>query len=222
MNFLSHFYFDKQVKDPLVVLGIVLPDLYKPATGGMKLHPERYLEEIKKDPQQISLLKGWRKHHIVDDFFHGSEFFTKHTKDIRIHLEDVVFDKKVKRFAIAHVMLELIIDGLLIKNNQVSVDDFYARLLAADKVALEKFFQLNGIKDTKKFFGFFEHFLKVQYAYDYQYNESIVFALSRIFGHFWNMDFAPYKKELSKTVNHFSEKLENSYLTIYNEIEQQL
>ena len=80
MNFLSHFYFDRNTDNCYHVLGTVLPDLLKNADKTIILHPEKLHHENKS----INfIIQGWKKHLLVDRYFHSSDFFLTHSHQLK-------------------------------------------------------------------------------------------------------------------------------------------
>lgn len=59
MNFLSHYYFDRDINNCYHILGIVLPDLLKNADKNIILHPEKLHHP---DKNINSIIAGWNKH----------------------------------------------------------------------------------------------------------------------------------------------------------------
>jgi len=73
MNFLSHYYFDRDtipyIRD-YHTLGTVLPDLLKNADKSILIHPEKLQHS---DPAISDMIAGWKKHLLVDRYFHSSD-----------------------------------------------------------------------------------------------------------------------------------------------------
>jgi hypothetical protein len=83
MNFLSHYYFDRDTTDCYFTLGTVLPDLLKNADKTIILHPENL---VHPNPRINSIIQGWNKHLLVDKYFHSSEFFFTHSHHLKKEL----------------------------------------------------------------------------------------------------------------------------------------
>ena len=77
MNFLSHYYFERQNLNSNIVIGTILPDLVKNAEKEWNLFPQKNEELFNKDPKLNSLLTGWKRHLEVDLIFHSSDFFNE-------------------------------------------------------------------------------------------------------------------------------------------------
>ena len=80
MNFLSHYYFDRDVTNCYHILGTVLPDLLKNADKTIVLHPEK-LHHTNRSVN--SIIDGWNKHLEVDRYFHSSEFFLTRSHELK-------------------------------------------------------------------------------------------------------------------------------------------
>ncbi len=87
--------------EPRFVLGAMLPDLGKLA-GHRRL--------IAQDPDAAA---GMQWHHRTDDAFHGSVAFTRLCRDAHAELEADGLPRGAA-MAVAHVALELLLDGVLL------------------------------------------------------------------------------------------------------------
>ncbi|MGB4775981.1 MAG: hypothetical protein WBP45_12460, partial [Daejeonella sp.] len=112
MNFLSHFYFDRNTQDPNLVLGTVLPDLIKNARKDWNLYPQKREDRFIHSQEMTSLLTGWKRHLQVDCCFHSSKFFAEHTRAIRLLIAPVLEDSVVRPSFFAHIALELMLDSI--------------------------------------------------------------------------------------------------------------
>ncbi len=149
MNFLSHYYFDRNAINCYHILGTVLPDLLKNADKTIMLHPEKLHHQ---NEHINSLIKGWNKHLDVDRYFHSSEFFITHSHQLKNLLAPVIEGSPVKPFFLGHIGGELILDNLLLTTSKITVDDFYDHLRGCDNAIIEEFLTFAGLKDTTRFF----------------------------------------------------------------------
>ncbi|HEY1009069.1 hypothetical protein [Daejeonella sp. JGW-45] len=184
MNFLSHFYFDRHTSDPNIVLGTVLPDLVRNARKDWKFRPEKR-EHLFTGQAEKAILKGWKRHLVVDKHFHNSGFFIKHTNAIRTAIAPVLENSPVRPSFLAHIALELMLDSILITDDVIDANDLYSNLRRADDLAINKFLKLNAMDDTAHFFKFFEKFLESGYLNGYREAHNIMYALNRICTRIW-------------------------------------
>ena len=220
MNFLSHFYFDKDSDDNYLVLGTVLPDLVKNAQKNGNLHPLKSKELFLTDPLQTSILNGWERHISADNIFHSSHFFKTQTGTLKQLLLPILAGSPVKPFFLAHIGLELVLDHLLTTDMMVDVDKFYYHLAQTDKRITGRFLEKCMIDDTELFFRFFDGFITNRYLLSYNKIENITYALNRICMRLWNNPFnEPQLQLLTEKLMIFKAGIEKDYLSIFNEME---
>jgi acyl carrier protein phosphodiesterase len=223
MNFLSHYYFERDTTDVNVIIGVVLPDFVKTAEKNYNLYPAKEIHSFKGDISQLSLHKGWERHIKVDALFHSSTFFAEQTQILKQLLLPVMEGSPVKPFFLAHIGVELVLDHLLLVNADVAVGLFYDALAASDKVALDQFLKNCGLTDTTNFFNFLNGFISGKYLFSYQKIENIAYALNRICMRVWDNPFSPEQiDQMTLQLETYKELLSTSYLSIFNEIEPQL
>ena len=220
MNFLSHFYFDRETTNYYHTLGTVLPDLLKNADKTINLHPEKLQSN---DPEITDLITGWQKHLDVDRYFHSSYFFISHASELRQLLTPAVKGSPVKTFFLGHIALELILDNLLITTNRVSTDDFYEHLAACKSDVIEEFLNFAGLANTDQFFRFYENFKRSRYLETYSETQQIAYALRRICMRVWTDPFTPeHEGKMNAVLAAYRDELYPSFMTIFDLIEYKL
>lgn len=220
MNFLSHFYFDRETMDPHLVLGSVLPDLVKNARKEWIIHPEKNEHQFTSNAALSSILKGWNRHLEVDRQFHSSGFFKTHTEEIRTAIAPILINSPARAFFVAHIALELMLDSLLLTESIIQPDDFYRRVKESDKSAINLFLELNNITNTEIFFNFFEEFLEAEYLHTYAEAENIMYAISRICMRIWANPFSETQKlQLTAVLISYQQKLKDVFMNIFDEID---
>jgi hypothetical protein len=220
MNFLSHYYFDRNVTDCYFILGTVLPDLLKNADKNIILHPEKLHYQ---NTHLNSLVAGWNKHLNVDRYFHSSDFFATHSHQLKKLLTPVIEGSPVKPFFLGHIAVELIIDNLLLTTNKITVDDFYAHLKGCDNTIIEEFLTTAGLKDTTRFFRFYEGFKRDGYLHTYSETPQIAYALKRICMRVWENPFTPeHEVRMNEVLIAYRQLLLFDFMAIFNEIESKL
>lgn len=220
MNFLSHYYFDRDVTDCYFILGTVLPDLLKNADKNIILHPEKLHYQ---NTHLNSLVAGWNKHLDVDRYFHSSDFFTTHSHQLKKLLTPAIECSPVKPFFLGHIAVELIIDNLLVTTYKITVDDFYAHLKGCDNTIIEEFLTTAGLKDTTRFFRFYEGFKRDGYLHTYSETPQIAYALKRICMRVWENPFTPeHQARMNEVLIAYRQLLLPDFMSIFDEIERKL
>jgi hypothetical protein len=220
MNFLSHYYFDRNVTDCYFILGTVLPDLLKNADKTIVLHPEE-LKHLNTNVNSITA--GWNKHLAVDRYFHSSEFFATHSHQLKKLLAPAIVGSPVKPFFLGHIAVELIIDNLLLTTGKITVDDFYAHLKGCDNTIIEAFLTAAGLADTARFFKFYEGFKQSGYLHSYSETTQIAYALKRICMRVWDNPFtADHEARMNEVLASYRQLLLPEFMEIFHHIEAKI
>ncbi len=220
MNFLSHYYFDRDVTNCYHTLGTVLPDLLKNADKTIVLHPEK----LQHTNASVNLIiNGWNKHLAVDRYFHSSDFFLTHSHELKNLLAPAIEGSPVKPFFLGHIAIELILDNLLITTNKITVDNFYKHMVGCDSEIIQEFLTFAGLKDTTRFFRFFEGFKRDGYLHTYEQTDKISYALKRICMRVWNDPFTPdHEVAMNRIVADYRDHILPGFMSIFEEIEQKI
>lgn len=220
MNFLSHYYFDRQSDNCYHILGTVLPDLLKNADKNIILHPEK----LRHQKQTInSIIDGWQKHLDIDRHFHSSEFFATHSRRLKELLRPVVEGSPVKPFFLGHIAIELLLDNLLITTHKITVDDFYDHLNSCNESVIDEFLVFSGLHNTDVFLTFFEGFKKHRYLETYTDASQVAYALKRICMRVWHHPFTPEQEAgITATIMNYRLQIHDSFMDIFDEIAEKL
>jgi hypothetical protein len=221
MNFLSHFYFDRHTGDPDLAIGIVLPDLVKNARKEWCLRPEKQPQLFAENEHLASIFKGWLRHLEVDKHFHSSEFFRTHTGELRRLLAPALEKSPARPSFVAHIALELMLDGLLIREGILDPDAFYEQLENVDRQALTRFLEANGADDTTVFFDFLDEFISARYLHNYRETQQIIYAVHRICMRVWIDPFTETQKlQLAAILSEYQKPLKKDFMHIFNTIDR--
>lgn len=220
MNFLSHFYFDRDTDNCYHVLGTVLPDLLKNADKTIVLHPEKLTHP---DPQINSMIQGWKKHLEVDRYFHSSDFFLAHSHELKLQLIPAIEGSPVKPFFLGHIALELILDNLLLTTEKITAAGFYEHLEGCRTSVINQFLNFAGLKDTSAFFRYYDNFNKSKYLYSYTDTREIAHALKRICMRVWKNPFTTANEaKMNEKLTSYRDTLKFGFIYIFDEIENKL
>lgn len=218
MNFLSHYYFD-QSSDAYTVLGTLLPDLTKNTKKDWKIHPQKHPERYAHNHQLQAILHGWNRHLLVDKLFHSSTFFQTHSHQLGTLIHKHLVGTAIKPYFFAHISLELLLDAILLKNNQVNTAKFYRLLSSCNTEIIDQFLALNELEDRSTFFIFFERFVSSEYLNSYRQPEHLTYALNRICMRIWPEGLAQSRQEaIGHELNEYQSTLEGVYKEIFDEI----
>lgn len=220
MNFLSHFYFDRDTDDCFLVLGTVLPDLLKNADKSIVLHPEKLQHP---DERINSIIRGWQKHLDVDRHFHSSAYFKHHSHQLKLNLLPVLQGSPVKPFFLGHIASELILDNLLLTTQKITVDQFYNHLGDCNEEVIYQFLSFSGMHNPERFLKFFDNFKRSRYLHTYADTSQVAYALKRICMRVWDSPFTPNQEEGLKTViTSYRSLMEPGFMEIFDLIDSKL
>jgi hypothetical protein len=177
VNYLSHFFIDNQPGRYYYNAALILPDITR--AWVKKIEPSFIPAEADRVQQEI--LQGCLQHYQSDKKFHTSPFFEHYQNLINRYLKQTPLSDDVNRkWFIAHVLTELLIDRQIVKLSPEVVDDFYFSLSEISDVELDRFLTFCGMGDSTDFFTFLNHFRKARYIYYYADNNKFLYSLGRI------------------------------------------
>lgn len=179
MNFLAHFFFDGRLNKPYYNMGLVLPDLMGISERGWKIHQMPKDEDINAEGK--ALKNGIQYHHQMDEFFHNSDFFNAATTQIKAIFRNSINTQRYRLFFVAHIFLELMMDRLIVNADPTTAKRFYQELNQVKYDQLKAFFNHTPIGLRQHFRGFLQQFLQKRYVLNYTDNQSMIYALNRIF-----------------------------------------
>ena len=217
MNFLSHYFIDAEPGKPYHNFGLILPDLMGIYKRGWKLNGQA--AKAKLNPLSSEIYRGVQKHYDLDSIFHQSDLFRENTNYILAQLNGNLDSiAMVKKHFIAHILLELLIDRVIILNDVMVAKNFYSDLLDTDLEALDNFFIKETAEHLDGFKSLVSRFRSDQYLYKYKDNEALLFALNRVMSRV-NMQpvtDAPDKKLFIEVISQTQKRLSGDFLSIQN------
>jgi hypothetical protein len=177
VNYLAHFFFYKEEDNPYHNCGLIFPD-WIAAYKRSRLNPKI----VTRNEQEEALYSGIQKHLLADKIFHGSPYFMEYTNGIKLLLEESGLDKDKFRFSfLAHIILEMMIDRLLLLKYTDLGTSFYDNLDACDDDLLVYFAQRNSKVDDG-FKTLVEKFKLHRFLLSYVNTDNFVYSLNRITG----------------------------------------
>lgn len=175
MNYFSHFFVDGIENQHEYNTGLLLPDITR---GKVKSFRQQLVFTSSKSQQ---FFEGCTAHYLADKKFHASSFFNNILQESTQIINQAKFSPDLNRkWFLAHITAELMLDRILVKTHPEMLDKFYQSLTSITDADLEMYLKLYGMTDTESFFEFFNHFRKVQYIYYYTDNNKFVYSLNRI------------------------------------------
>lgn len=221
MNYLSHYYFDLQSDDPELILGGLLPDLVHGFHKKPVLKPVRHTGALMLQQHTASLLRGWNRHKAIDKYFHNASFFHDQTAYLKQGIKKIFINTGPYTFFMAHILLELCLDGLLLESGKVSAGKLYESLSKVEASSIEDFFTQAEGDDPAGFYLYLQNFIMQGYLRSYTKPEGIIYALDRICQRLWKTRFTEAQNTaLYELAANYMATLKPGFITIYQEIEK--
>jgi hypothetical protein len=179
MNFLTHYYCDRKIGEPHYNLGLAIPDLMSMFKRGWKVNSRLIKQPLSGD--FLSIANGISQHLKADAYFHQSEFFLRNTSRIKQLMLDNHLNYRGTHFLfLSHLLLEICIDRVIVRNFPAVVADFYADMSAIPQQTINDFFSQIEVPIPEGFFVFYERFTRDKFLYNYDDIEKIIFMYNRI------------------------------------------
>ena len=128
MNYLAHGY--RVLDDPYALAGTALPDWLGAADRRARLRRERIRPN--GDPREQSLARGVVQHLDDDSWFHATEAFQRVSGALTELIADAHADPQLRAWFLGHVLLEMLLDRHLMREEPRYVDRYYAALDGID------------------------------------------------------------------------------------------
>ncbi len=165
MNYLSHYYLFYPTEKPAFVTGLILPDITR--TTHKKFRLKVNFDELPTIFKELE--EGVHHHFKTDLIFHKASFFKEHTAAIKGIAKQQQLDAFNKYlFFFAHLVFEMMIDKILMKQHPTLVDSFYTCLLNTDRQLIEKYLHhKNKNQYLNQFNTLYTLFLERQFLRNY-------------------------------------------------------
>ncbi len=176
MNYFAHFFVDHKTQQHEYNTGLFLPDVARGFVSSFRAPlPENTLSSIQE------FWTGCQAHYRADKIFHSSSLFKTLLDTTNQLVNSAAFSNELNRkWFLAHIMSELMLDRILIKADSRYLDMFYDSLLSIRDHELVDFLKIYHIQNEEVFLEHFNNFRKVKYIYYYTDNNKFVYSLNRI------------------------------------------
>jgi hypothetical protein len=194
MNLIGHFACAANAA-PSVRLGAVLPDLL--TLYGRKVRPLPLVRLWRKEaapPAEVhNVIEGIEFHHAVDVRFHRAPLFLENAAALQSRLREASRTPGLKRFLPAHVLTELFLDHLLLREEPGLLDGFTVAL-DGGRPLLEAFTRLHPRVEAGGFRTFLERVSADRFWEDYGSMAGIYYRMNRILRRFAQRPLEPVEE----------------------------
>jgi hypothetical protein len=183
MNFISHFFLDRGQASSLFFVGIATPDLLSVHDRKIKLKEFSVpiaLHSVQSDSQKY-FAAGVMRHFEGDRVFHSSPFFEKETMHLSRFLKSELPDHQIHRgFFVAHVLLELLLDKILINKFSYLLPTFYNHFEQHEIMEIVSLTEWITGTRIPAYDGFLKKFISNRYLSHYTDYEYVIYVLKRL------------------------------------------
>ncbi|MEM9984193.1 MAG: hypothetical protein AAF804_03790 [Bacteroidota bacterium] len=183
MNFIAHYYIDRQIEQDLFVAGVCTPDWVSIFNRKVRVKEGRLpsLDGATHSLPEQAFHLGVRRHLEVDGLFHTSSFFKEETGILNRLFEQYLGPDQVPRsFFVAHVLFELVLDKVLIQADPSLLGDYYHHLDSCDLDRLVELTEWVTGASLPGYQAFIRRFITKKYLYQYTDWDHVVYVLRRI------------------------------------------
>ena len=178
VNYLSHYYFDRDEDNKYFNLGLILPDLARAHIAKLRINPYKNITFTTKEI--ASMNDGCNKHFASDRKFHNWMTFVELTNKATDMIRESG-DKDINRdYFITHIMVEILLDKILLDKNPSLADDFYAMIDSVEMDWILKFMRYAGLQDDELWKGQHRRFMKAAFLKSYTSVENVIAAVEGV------------------------------------------
>jgi hypothetical protein len=182
MNFISHYFLDKEQDDSFFFVGISTPDLLSVFDRSIRLKENRLplLMENEAVPAEVSFYNGVLRHFEVDALFHNSAFFHDETAHISRLVRDTFPGFGFHRlFFVSHVLFELLLDKILIDQHPDLLPEYF-RHFDQQPEYVTRLTQWVTRTEIPGYQNYYEKFVHRKHLYLYSDWKYVIYVLKRI------------------------------------------
>ena len=185
MNFLAHHliatrFLTPAVPLPMYVVGSALPDLLPLAARRVRLRPALVERQPAPTDDEGALRAGVLVHLATDSAFHKTPAFAEAQAEAGRILDQAAFDGiRVRRFFVAHVLVELALDAVLLRRDSTVAHDFYTAF-AADYADVMRWTEATVGQSLPALPTVLKRFAESRYLEEYREDEGVATGLSRL------------------------------------------
>lgn len=204
MNYVAHFYLDRQESSPYFCLGGATPDLLTAYDRQLRLQRRRLRAALgaAEDEDQRQFYRGMLRHLEVDQRFHRSPGFVALQQQIQSLWFPERFppEPRLRRALMAHLLGEFLLDRALIEQDPDLLDDYYGRLARVDVARAVAYLEEIVGHNLSPLTDWLTHFVTSEFLREYAEEAGLLKALNRVLERTGQAPLTPVGEAALKTV----------------------
>ncbi|MFM2375526.1 MAG: hypothetical protein RLZZ165_623 [Bacteroidota bacterium] len=195
MNFLAHFFLDIDQPNGYFAAGAATPDLLSIYNPGLRIKAGQlgHLPPSIRAQADPHFVAGLERHFHADRVFHSSGLFRTEMHELSVLLKRQFHEQDIPRkFFVAHILIELLLDKVLIQQHPGLLDDYYRQFESLSPFRrLRQSTELVSGHSLPNYESFLAKFVENKYLYHYTENDHLVYILRRLLRRvgIWNHGF---------------------------------
>jgi hypothetical protein len=180
MNYLAHGW--RYVEDPYFVAGAATPDWLSVIDRKVRAQPKTAALFVNDpDPILATVARGVARHHYDDGWFHTTRAFSELMFDFIRRLKATLPDDDTMRPGfLGHILVELLLDAEITRDDPVRLDRYYAALESLDPMVVEKCVNRLTTSPTDRLALLLPRFIAERFLYDYLSDDKLLFRLNQV------------------------------------------
>ena len=185
MNFRSHaspYLTSSSFDSPLLAVSTGIPDWLTVVDRKIRARGKLAEQHVNSaDPELSDVAKGILLHISDDRWFHGTQAFVETNMELALQLRDQLpGDAGFRPSFVGHILIEMLLDGLWIRDDRNHADAYYAAIRQAPPATIERCVNVITGKPTTKLAAVIDRFTEIQFLYDYLDHEKMLMRLNQV------------------------------------------
>lgn len=180
MNYLAHGY--RFTDEPYFVAGTAAPDWLSVIDRKMRLRSKRAAEFVESDdPALAAVARGVVQHHHDDEWFHQTAAFSDLSLAFAVEVRSVLpGDEGFRPSFLGHILVELLLDATLVKEEPQRLDNYYAALEAVDPASVQAAINQLATKRSDRVETLIGRFNQERFLSDYGHDDRLLIRLNHV------------------------------------------
>lgn len=180
MNYFAHGR--RYTNQPYFLAGTAVPDWLSVVDRRMRLPSKRAAPALDDpDPRRAALAAGVMQHHHDDRWFHQTRAFAElslgFAAALRAWLAD---DEGFRPSFLGHILVELLLDAELIREQPQQLDDYYAALESLDAAYVAEAINSLATRTNDRLAWLIPRFCSERFLYDYLEDAKLLRRLNHV------------------------------------------
>ncbi|MCU0878097.1 MAG: hypothetical protein MUF06_09960 [Pirellulaceae bacterium] len=180
MNYLAHGY--RFTQDPYFLAGTAAPDWLSVIDRKMRLRSKTAAQFVDDpDPTVAAIARGIVQHHHDDGWFHQTEAFATLSLSFAMAIRRVLSaDDGFRPSFLGHILVELLLDAILVKESPQRLEDYYQAIAALDPIVVQEGLNKLATRPSERIAILIPRFHQERFLADYGEDAPLLMRLNHV------------------------------------------